>query len=52
MDKPKQRNLPMTEKDYKLACKNAKKYGCSFTKYMNELNRQFTLTKESLIIKK
>lgn len=47
----KQRALYMTDKDYKLACKNAEKYNCSFSKYINELNNQFTIKKEVLIIK-
>ncbi len=47
----KQRALYMDDKAYKLACKNAEKYNCSFSKYINELNKQFTIKKEVLIIK-
>lgn len=41
--KEKQRAVYMTDKDYKIACKNAQKHNCSFNRYMNELNRQVEL---------
>ena len=39
----KQRALTMTDEEYNLACKNAEKYNCSFSKYINVLNKQFTI---------
>lgn len=47
----KQRALYMSDNDYKLACKNAEKFNCSFSKYINELNKQFTIEKKVVIIK-
>ena len=47
----KQRALYMTDKAYKMACKNAEKFNCSFSQYINELNEQFTIEKKVLIIK-
>ncbi len=47
----RQRALYMSDNDYKIACMNAEKYNCSFSKYINELNQQFTIKKQTLIIK-
>jgi hypothetical protein len=42
----KQRALYMDENTYKIACKDAKKYNCSFSKYINELVNQVKIEKE------
>ena len=42
----KQRALYMDDKTYKIACKDAEKYGCSFSKYINEIINQVKIEKE------